>query len=644
MSKLKKVLLMCTAYVLVAALAIGGTIAYLTNTDSDVNVMTLGNVSIEQIEQEWNENKTELVDFTQNRPLYPYVGTLGWELPLTRSTDASAYRRFTMENVIDKYVSVKNTGKTDAFVRTFIALEMGDFTYDEFSKVGISINKYNGSEFQFPGTWDWNYDGVIEIEGKNYNVMVAVHQDAVAAGETTIPSLNQVYLSKDATNEDCEKLDGNDNGTYDILVLSQAVQADGFDDAVIALNTAFGDPAEGYNPWDGKTIEWPSFLPEPSTTSEALKTTLTEYNGASITNSISGIVFGKRSEYPNVVAQYEGVLVDETNEDSPFAYYVPNADSTYTVYMLSDSVIVLPEDCTGMFRDMTNMTTFDASNLDMSAVTVAQYMFRECTSLTTIKGAENWDTSNLTSTRGMFYNCTNLDGLDVSGWDVSNIAHAGWMFYNCQNISELDVSNWDTSSFTFTKSMFYNNTKLTELDVENWDMSDVTDTSYMFSYCTTLGDIDFSKWDVSNVQYFNNMFKYARAMTTLDLSTWDTSSAVDMNHMFANCGQLRYLDISGFDTSKVTTMAWMFYEIEAEKIYVGDKWSLESIANLDEGVYSHKIATAPLVGGQGTTCTQIMELDSKCVAENGARINATARYMIADGGTEKPGLLTYKAN
>lgn len=41
MPKLKKVLLMCTAYVLVAALAIGGTIAYLTSTDSDVNVMTL---------------------------------------------------------------------------------------------------------------------------------------------------------------------------------------------------------------------------------------------------------------------------------------------------------------------------------------------------------------------------------------------------------------------------------------------------------------------------------------------------------------------------------------------------------------------------------------------------------------------------
>ena len=52
MSRMKKVLLMCTAYVLVAALAIGGTVAYLQDDDSDVNVMTLGNVSIEQHEYE----------------------------------------------------------------------------------------------------------------------------------------------------------------------------------------------------------------------------------------------------------------------------------------------------------------------------------------------------------------------------------------------------------------------------------------------------------------------------------------------------------------------------------------------------------------------------------------------------------------
>ena len=254
MSKFKKALLMCTAYALVAALAIGGTIAYLTSEDSDVNVMTMGNVEIEQIEQQYDENGN-LVDFVQDKPLYPYVGELGWK---NTTENNGAYRQFTMSNVVDKYVSVKNTGKSDAYVRTLIAFEMGGFTYEEFNKIGISINSENGSEFKFPGTWNVVNDFVEEIDGYKYNVMEFVHSAPVKPGETTIPSLLQVYLSKDATNEDVAKLDGNGNGKYDILVLSQATQTAGFEnandafqrgtttytDAKNALDTAFGAPQD----------------------------------------------------------------------------------------------------------------------------------------------------------------------------------------------------------------------------------------------------------------------------------------------------------------------------------------------------------------------------------------------------------------
>ena len=251
--KLKNILLSGLSLVLVAALAIGGTIAYLQDSDSDVNVMTLGNVSIEQIEQEWNADETALQDFTQAKPLYPYVGNLGWE---NTTDNDGAYRRFTMNNVVDKYVSVKNTGKSDAYVRTIIALEMGDFSYDDLGNIiGVSINKYNGSEFQFTGAWDWTDNFEAKIDGKKYNIMVAVHKDAIEPGETTIPSLLQVYMNKDATNEDCEKIDGNGNGTYDVLVFSQAVQVAGFADAETALNAGFGDITTTNHPWaDGVNV------------------------------------------------------------------------------------------------------------------------------------------------------------------------------------------------------------------------------------------------------------------------------------------------------------------------------------------------------------------------------------------------------
>jgi len=234
-------LLLIVSIVLAMTMSLGGTLAYLTDTDADVNTMVLGNVKIVQNEQQWNADKTELVEFEQDKPLLPYVGDLGWE---NKDDQDGAYRRFTMKNVVDKYVTVTNMGISNAYVRTIIALEMGEYTYEEFKMIGASVNAENGAEFKFPGAWVWTDDYAAQIDGKNYNIMVAVHQDPLAPKATTIPSLLQVYLSKDADNEDVQKLDGNENGKYDILVISQAVQADGFGSAAEALEAGFGKVTE----------------------------------------------------------------------------------------------------------------------------------------------------------------------------------------------------------------------------------------------------------------------------------------------------------------------------------------------------------------------------------------------------------------
>ena len=47
---MKKILAWLLVLTLTAAVSIGATLAYLTDTDEDVNVMTLGNVDIQQIE------------------------------------------------------------------------------------------------------------------------------------------------------------------------------------------------------------------------------------------------------------------------------------------------------------------------------------------------------------------------------------------------------------------------------------------------------------------------------------------------------------------------------------------------------------------------------------------------------------------
>lgn len=258
MSKMKKVLLMCTAYVLVAALAIGGTIAYLQDDDSDVNVMTLGNVSIEQHEYERVvENgayKVEngsyvLKDFSQAKPLLPCTeldangnpynhGAGNWDtitVDMSQVGSQGLQKVFTSKNAQDKIVTVKNTGKSDAYVRTWIALE------DPFTEGRIGINVGNTDYYtQTPWT-------TVEIDGVKYSVSCFTYKEALKPGEVSTPSLFQVYLNSKATNEDMELL----GDTYEILAFSQAVQAAGFDSADAALKAAFGTD----HPWaDGVNV------------------------------------------------------------------------------------------------------------------------------------------------------------------------------------------------------------------------------------------------------------------------------------------------------------------------------------------------------------------------------------------------------
>ena len=284
--KLKNVLLTGLSFVLVAAVAIGGTLAYFTSTDDDVNVMTLGNVSISQHEYERVVNddgtyKTDstygyvLKDFTQAKPLFPATEIDSNGAPYNHGAGDYGSTRvkmaqvgshgsmdvFVNKNAQDKFVTVENTGKTDAYVRTIFAFEIGSLTVAEFDNV-IKTSSFMTQQ----GVWKISDIGIATIDGNNYYVyeyiyngaksLGGVHENGVLpAGDTTYPSLAQVYMTAYATNEDCENIDGNKNGTYDILVLSQAVQTKGFANAETALDAAFGDITTTNHPWaDGVKI------------------------------------------------------------------------------------------------------------------------------------------------------------------------------------------------------------------------------------------------------------------------------------------------------------------------------------------------------------------------------------------------------
>ena len=229
MSK-KKIISLCLVVCLLAT-AIGGTLAYFTDTEADKNVMTMGNVDIEQIEQERSPDGG-LQPYTQNQTLLP-MGGYDWEEVNVNGDSISV-----LADGLDKIVTVKNNGNSAAYVRTIVALEAGK-SEDEaksmwYKNLAVSDNS-DGT--QVIGD-DKNL--YVQIGDSWFAFVVYTYCDAIAAGNESVPSLTGVGLYPETTQKDVANLEGD----YEVLVVSQAVQSsDMGDDAGAALDKAFGDVA-----------------------------------------------------------------------------------------------------------------------------------------------------------------------------------------------------------------------------------------------------------------------------------------------------------------------------------------------------------------------------------------------------------------
>lgn len=310
MSKLKKmrnIFLFVLSLVLVAGLAVDGTLAYLQDDDGAVNVMTVGKVRIEQLEYEravdengaWvSTGEADKYGYTPDllqpyenyKPLYPAVfadGKIKWDdrNGSEAASGAGSYQQSwgqigasgsnqlfddSVKNVLDHMVFVKNSGDNGAYIRTWFAFEQGSIAAEDYKNVVMTNT--NGDH------WSWKTVAAdVAIDGNTYVVWCATYlgpksnpNGILVPGAVSYPSLLQLYMKPEATNADVEAIDGNGNGLYDVLVLSQAVQADGFTGAEAALAESFGTA----HPW---TDNPPVFPGEPAPANEKAEYNGTEY-------------------------------------------------------------------------------------------------------------------------------------------------------------------------------------------------------------------------------------------------------------------------------------------------------------------------------------------------------------------------------
>ena len=101
---------------------------------------------------------------------------------------------------------------------------------------------------------------------------------------------------------------------------------------------------------------------------------------------------------------------------------------------------------------------------------------------------------------------------------IKNITNMSYMFKNCSSLSSLpDISKWNTQNVTDMSFMFCDCSFLSSLpDISIWNTQNVTNMSSMFKYCSSLSSLpDISKWNTQNVTYMNSMLENCSSLSSL---------------------------------------------------------------------------------------------------------------------------------
>ena len=208
---MKKIISVILVVSLTAAIAIGGTLAYLTDRDSEANVFTTGDVNIDLNE-----------DFNQGSTLIPGVD-------------------------IEKAPTVTNVGPNEAWVWTTVAVPKDLASVIEFTGKG-------------DGWAGWT-EGATTIDNEAYVLYTILHEEALKVGDVTDVLFTTVTLDETVDIDPDGKwhtVEGgnatalgwtNDDGDPVIYVSAYAIQAEGFDtvaDAYAAYNAQWAENGTEY--------------------------------------------------------------------------------------------------------------------------------------------------------------------------------------------------------------------------------------------------------------------------------------------------------------------------------------------------------------------------------------------------------------
>lgn len=183
--------------------------------------------------------------------------------------------------------------------------------------------------------------------------------------------------------------------------------------------------------------------------------------------------------------------------------------------------------------------TIDLSSLtDLTGVGCCQFMFADCSGITSINLSSLLKMNATSACANMFSNCTSLTTINLSSLKtITSDNTAQSMFSNCTSLTTVNLSSLETVGFNSCAHMFYGCTGLTSANLSSLKtITSNTGCQSMFSGCSNLTSVDLSS--LTNIAYATSacqsMFKNCTSLTRLDFPALTSTSFGTRTNQFDN--------------------------------------------------------------------------------------------------------------
>ena len=247
----KKILVLCLVVALAVTAVVGGNLAYFTDTDDAENTFTVGNVDIELLESSLHRENAGYPNGTTKDQVSPDNVELWSDVAKEGTGNTNKYKagdtfykdaqieadaaNYTCDNVklnpgqsYHKMPYVKNTGANDAYIRIRVMIP-ADLDTAVLNSSMYTTTAMKSGEF----TMKYDHSGSVDRGGIKYNVYTFTRIDPLKSGEMTYWNVwGTVHMDADVNNAEIAQLIP--NGTFNVLVEADAIQADTFANATAA--------------------------------------------------------------------------------------------------------------------------------------------------------------------------------------------------------------------------------------------------------------------------------------------------------------------------------------------------------------------------------------------------------------------------